>query len=58
MDFVELPEGASTVGCKLIYKTKQDSFGNIEQHKTRRFVQGFTQREGYDYWFQIRIHLG
>jgi hypothetical protein len=32
-DLEEIPKGAKTVGCKLIYKTKCDSNGNIERFK-------------------------
>lgn len=30
-DLVELPDGAKTVGCKWVFKTKQHSKGNIER---------------------------
>ncbi|RVW57956.1 Retrovirus-related Pol polyprotein from transposon TNT 1-94 [Vitis vinifera] len=29
-DLVELPNGAKTIGCKWVFKTKKDSLGNIE----------------------------
>ena len=48
-DLVELPNGVKSVGCKWVFKTKKDSLGNIERHKTRLVVKGFTQREGIDY---------
>ena len=47
-DLVEIPNGAKTVGCKWVYKTKRDSKGKIERYKTRFVAKGFTQREGID----------
>jgi hypothetical protein len=48
-DFVEIPKGAKTLGCKWVDKTKHDSKGNIKRLKARLVAKGFTQREGIDY---------
>jgi len=48
-DLVEFAEGCKRVGCKWVFKTKRDSYGNIERHKTRLVVKGFTQKNGIDY---------
>ena len=31
-DFVKLPKGIKTIGCKWIFKTKYDSKGNVERY--------------------------
>ena len=48
-DLVKLPEGCKRVGCKWVFKTKRDSYGNIERHKARLVAKGYTQKDGIDY---------
>ena len=44
-DLEEISNGAKTVGCKWVYKTKCDSKRNIERYKARLVAIFFTQRE-------------
>ncbi|KAM2022235.1 hypothetical protein ACFX16_044164 [Malus domestica] len=46
---VDLPKGKKAIGSRWIYKTKFNSNGTIERHKTRLVARGFTQTYGIDY---------
>lgn len=48
-DLVKLLEGVKLIDCKWIFKTKRDSKGIIERHKTSLMVKRFTQNKGIDY---------
>ncbi|RDY04787.1 hypothetical protein CR513_11459, partial [Mucuna pruriens] len=48
-DLVELPEGVKLIGCKYIFKTKNDSKGNIERYKACLVAKCFTQKEDIYY---------
>ncbi|GJS22179.1 retrovirus-related pol polyprotein from transposon TNT 1-94 [Tanacetum coccineum] len=48
-DLVNLLEGSERVGCKLVFKTKQNSKGNVERYKARLVAKGYTQKNYVDY---------
>lgn len=48
-ELVELPPGRKAIGCKWIFKTKEDERGNIVRHKARLVAQGFNQKYGVDF---------
>ena len=48
-DLVELPKKKKPIGCKWVFKTKQDSKVNVERYKARLVTKGFTQIESINY---------
>lgn len=47
-DLVELPAGSKAIGCKWVFKRKEDASGNTK-YKARLVAQGFSQKYGKDY---------
>ena len=44
-----LPAGAKKIGVKWIYKTKLNELGEVDKHKARLVVKGYTQEHEIDY---------
>ncbi|KAL6335947.1 hypothetical protein AAG906_003572 [Vitis piasezkii] len=49
ISLIELLEDVKPIGCKWIFKTKQDSKGNIVRYKACLVAKGFTQKDDIDY---------
>ena len=41
-ELVPLPKGVKPIGCKWIFKTKQDSKGNVERYKACLVAKDYT----------------
>ncbi|OAE34576.1 hypothetical protein AXG93_1487s1220 [Marchantia polymorpha subsp. ruderalis] len=48
-ELVDLPEEKNAIGCKWVYKIKQNADETIARYKTRLIVKGFAQQYGLDY---------
>jgi hypothetical protein len=48
-ELTTLPKGRSPIGCKWVFKAKQDANGNISKYKARLVAKGYTQKEGIDF---------
>lgn len=48
-ELVLLKISVKPIGCKVIFKTKRDSNGNVERYKARLMPKGYTQKEGIEF---------
>ena len=46
---VDVPKDKDVISVKLIYKTKQYSYGNVDKYKEIMFVRGLTQYPDIDF---------
>ena len=45
------PLGANIVGTRFVYARKRDAQGNVTRFRGRMVAQGFSQKEGIDYYW-------
>ena len=45
----KLPPDRKPIGCKWVFKIKQNADGSIAKYKARLVAKGFTQKEGIDF---------
>ena len=48
-ELVDVPKDKDVINVKWIYKTKQDVDGNVQKHKERMVVRGFTHQPNIDF---------
>ncbi|KAG4037393.1 Retrovirus-related Pol polyprotein from transposon TNT 1-94 [Phytophthora cactorum] len=48
-DVVPLPKGRKAIGCRWVFRVKENQDGEIERFKARLVAKGFSQKYGIDY---------
>ena len=48
-DLVQLPKGRKAIGCRWVFRVKENKDGEIERFKARLVAKGFSQKFGIDY---------
>lgn len=46
---VPLPPNRTSIGCKWVFRTKENPDGSINKYKARLVAKGFHQQPGFDY---------
>lgn len=45
----ELPPYRKAIGCKWVFKLKENPYGSINKYKARLLAKGFYKQEGFDF---------
>ena len=48
-ELVPLPQGCMAIGCRWVFRTKEDQAGEVGRFKVRLVTKGFLQKYGADY---------
>lgn len=48
-DLVSLPPGRKPIGCKWVFRVKENAYGSINKYKARLVAKGFNQAVGFDF---------
>ena len=48
-DLVSLPPNRKAIGCKWVFRVKENADGSINKFKARLVAKGFNQVQGFDF---------
>lgn len=48
-DLVPLPQGRKPIGCKWVFRIKENPDGSLNKHKARLVAKGFHQQPGFEF---------